>query len=219
MAMRPGPVSPVPAKAVLALGAVGSVPAGLGVVEGGRIPYRPEARKRKEENQERWLERDPEIRCFLPGVPRANYMPFPFQIFQNGENVLFAYEYAGAVRELLFRDPGPPPVESWMGQSVARWDGDTLEVKVTGQNDQTWLDRSGNFHSGDLVVTERYRLVDRNTIRYEATLEDPAVYERPWKLSLLLYRRQGEDARLLQFKCAEFVEELLYGHLRKEPVR
>jgi hypothetical protein len=219
LAFRPGPVVPVPAKAVVALGAVGAVPAGLGVVVGGKIPYRPEALARKLDNQAHWLERDPEIKCYLPGVPRATYLPFPFQIVQSGTSMLFAYEYDGATRHILFRDPGPAPVDSWMGQSVARWEGDTLVVEVTGQNDQTWLDRAGNFHGAGLHVTERYRFEDRDHLLYEAELTDPETYTRPWRLRLTLYRRVGDDARLLQFKCVEFVEELMYGNLRKEPLR
>ncbi len=219
MQLREGPVKPIPAREVVALGAVGAVPAGAGVVEGGRIPYRPEGRRQKEENQEHWLERDPEIKCYLPGVPRANYLPYPFQIVQGDGDILMAYEFAGAVRTILFNDPGPPPIDSWMGQSVGHWEGDTLVVEVTAQNEQTWLDRSGNHHSNELRVTERYRLINGNTMEYEATLDDPRVYERPWKMKMNFYRRQGADAKLMQFKCVEFVEELLYGHLRKKPIK
>jgi len=217
--MRPGPVVPVPAKEVLALGAVGSVPAGLGVVEGGTIPYTPEALKKRDENHADWIHRDPEIKCYLPGVPRANYMSLPFQIFQSESATLIAYEYAGAVRNLQFKDPGPAPVDSWMGQSVAHWEGDTLVVVVTGMLDSTWFDRAGNFHSGDMKVTERWTPTGPGVMRYEATIEDPATFTRPWKMSMNLYKHLGEDARLQQFKCVEFVEELMYGHLRKEPLK
>ena len=219
LAMRPGPFGPVPMKDVLALGAVGAVPAGLGVVEGGAIPYTAEARKQRDENRADWLRRDPEIKCYLPGVPRANYMALPFQIFQSQKATLIAYEYAGAVRSLLFTDPGPAPVDSWMGQSVAKWEGDTLVVTVTGQNDSTWFDRAGNFHSADMKVVERWTPTGPTTLRYEAEITDPATFTRPWKVSLNLYKRVGEDARLQQFKCVEFVEELMYGHLRKEPLK
>jgi hypothetical protein len=217
--MRPGPVTPVPAKDVLALGAVGSVPAGLGVVEGGTIPYTAEAKKQRDENKADWIHRDPEIKCYLPGVPRANYMAFPFQIFQSEKATLIAYEYAGAVRNLLFTDPGPAPVDSWMGQSVAKWDGDTLVVTVTGMNDSTWFDRAGNFHSPDMKVVERWTPTGPGVMRYEAEITDPATFTRPWKMSFNLYKRVGEDSRLQQFKCVEFVEELMYGHLRKEPLK
>lgn len=217
--MRPGPLGPVPAKEVLALGAVGAIPEGLGVVEGGEIPYTAEARKTRDENRADWIHRDPEIKCYLPGVPRANYMSHPFEIFQSDKQMLFAYEYAGAVRNLLFTDPGPAPIDSWMGQSVAHWEGDTLVVVVTGQNDSTWFDRAGNFHSSDMKVVERYTPTGPNLMRYEAEITDPSTFTRPWKMSMNLYRHVGEDARLGQFKCVEFVEELMYGHLRKEPLK
>ena len=219
MALRPGPVTPVPAREVVALGAVGAVPAGLGVVEGGEIPYRPEALAMRQENQAHWLERDPEIKCYLPGVPRANYMALPFQVFQSGSAMMIAYEYAGAVRNILFNDPGPAPVDSWMGQSVAHWEGDTLVIAVTGLNDSTWLDRAGDFHSDQMTVVERWRMTDPNTIRYEATITDPQTFTRPWKMAMNLYRRRDEDAQLGQFKCVEFVEELIYGKVRKEPLQ
>jgi hypothetical protein len=217
--MRPGPVVPVPAKDVVALGAVGSVPAGLSVVEGGTIPYTPEALKQRDANKADWIHKDPEIKCYLPGVPRANYMALPFQIFQSESAMLIAYEYAGAVRNLQFKDPGPAPVDSWMGQSVAHWEGDTLVVVVTGMLDSTWFDRAGNFHSGDMKVVERWTPSGPGVMRYEAEITDPATFTRPWKMSMNLYKHVGEDARLQQFKCVEFVEELMYGHLRKEPLK
>jgi hypothetical protein len=219
MALRPGPNGLVPDKPVLALGAVGAVPAGVGVVGGGTLPYKPEALAKRADNQAHWLERDPEIKCYLPGVPRATYMAHPLQIFQSREALLIAYEYAGAVRNILFQDPGPAPVDSWMGQSVGHWEGDTLVVEVTGQNDSTWFDRAGDFHSDQLKVTERYTPTGPDTLRYEALINDPEVFTRPWTMRMTLYRRVGEDARLQQFKCVEFVEELMYGNLRKEPLK
>ena len=156
LALRPGPYGPVPAAQVLALGAVGAVPPGIGVVEGGEIPYKPDALAKKKENQEKWLERDPEIKCYLPGIPRATYMPYPFQIFQSASAIFMAYEYAGAVRNIYLKDPGPPPVDSWMGQSVGKWEGDTLVIDSRGFNDSTWFDRAGNFHSDQLHVVERF---------------------------------------------------------------
>ena len=218
MAMRPGPFGPVPAAEVVALGAVGAVPGGIGVVDGNEIPYTAEARARQRDNQANWLQRDPEIKCYLPGVPRATYLPFPFQIFHSEQAIFIAYEFAGATRNLALEDPGEAPVDSWMGQSYARWEGDTLVVEVTGQNDQTWFDRSGNHHSDAMTVTERYTLVNPHVLEYEATIEDPNTFTRPWTMRMPIYRRLGPDARLMQFKCVEFVEELLYGHLRKDPL-
>ena len=218
MAVRPGPYGPVPAAPVLALGAVGAVPPGLGVVEGNELPYRPEALAKKKENQENWLTADPEIKCYLPGVPRATYMPYPFQILQNANAIFIAYTYAGAVRNIDLKNPGPAPAESWMGQSVGRWEGETLVVDVTGFNDRTWLDRAGNHHSDALRVTERYTRTSPDVMRYEATIDDPKVFTRPWKMSMPLYRRQEPNAQILDFKCVEFVEELLYGQWRKAPL-
>src|SRR5882672_4562384 len=166
MALRAGPYGPVPASPVLALGAVGSVPPGVGVVEGGEIPYKPAALAKKKQNQEKWLERDPEIKCYLPGVPRATYIPQPFQIFQSPSALFIAYQYAGAVRNIYLKDPGPAPVDSWMGQSVARWDGDTLVVDSKGFNDQSWFDRACNFHSDQLHVVERFTRTSPDIISY-----------------------------------------------------
>jgi len=204
---------------ILELGAAFSVPAGLGIVEGDEIPYLPEAAKKQNENQANWLDRDPEIKCYLPGVPRANYMPMPFQILHSDKAVFIAYEYAGAVRNILLKDPGPAPVDSWMGQSVGAWEGDTFVVTVTGFNDQSWFDRAGNHHSDKLKVVERYTPQGPDHLWYEATIEDPSTFSKPWKMRFPLYRHINPDARLNQFKCVEFVEELMYGKLRKQPVQ
>jgi hypothetical protein len=218
MALRQGPHGLLPAAVVLPLGAVGAVPGGSGVVQDGPIPYRPEAAAKKKENQENWLDRDPEIKCYLPGVPRATYLPYPFQIFQSESALMIVYEYAGTVRDVYLKDPGPPPVESWMGQSVGRWEGETLVVEVTGFNDQTWFDRAGNFHSNGLRVVERYTRVAPDHLWYEATIEDPQIFTRPWKIAMPLYRRIEPNAQLYDFKCVEFVEELMYGQYRRKPL-
>src|SRR5258706_8355582 len=183
MATRPGPYGPVPTTPVLPLGAVGAVPPGLGVVEGGDIPYRPEALAKKKENQENWLTADPEIKCYLPGVPRATYMPYPFQIIQSTKAIVFAYEYAGAVRDIYLKDPGKAPVDSWMGQSVGHWEGETFVIESNGFNDSTWFDRAGNFHSEALKVTERYTRTAPDVLSYEAAIDDSNTFTRPWKVS------------------------------------
>ena len=202
---------------VVALGAVGAVPAGLGVVEGGDIPYLSAAVAKKKENFENSLTADPEIRCYLPGVPRATYMPYPFQIVQTPKYILIAYEFAGASRTIYMDNPPSSPFDTWMGHSVGHWEGDTLVVDVTSFNDQTWFDRAGNFHSDALHVVERYTPLSRDALTYEVIIEDPKVFSRPWKMSMPLYRRLEKNAQLLEFKCVEFVEELMYGHLRKQP--
>jgi len=201
---------------VLELGAVGALPAGLGVVEGNEIPYQPWAAAKKKENFDNWVTRDPEVKCYMPGVPRATYMPFPFQIVQTADTVVMAYEYASASRIIKIGKVDPAPVDTWMGQSAGSWEGDTLVVDVTSFNDQTWFDRAGNFHSEALHVVERYTPVSPDVLDYQATIEDPKVFTRPWKIRLPLYRRQDTNAQLLEFKCVEFVEEMMYGTLRKK---
>ena len=202
---------------LVALGAAGAVPGGPGVVEGDEIPYLPAAAAKKKENFENRLTADPEIKCYMPGVPRATYMPYPFQIVQTPNFILMAYEYAGANRTIYMDKAPPSPAESWMGHSAGRWEGDTLVVDVTSQSDQTWFDRAGNFHSDALHVVERYTPLSPDAVAYEATIEDPKVFSRPWKISMPLYRRLEKNAQLMEFKCVEFVEELMYGHLRKQP--
>ncbi len=207
--------SPGPAK----LGAIGAIPPGLGVVEGDEIPYLPEAAAKKKENfQNRWTA-DPELKCYLPGVPRATYMPYPFEIVQGSSSIMIAYEYAGAVRPINMGKAREAPADSWMGWSNGHWEGSTLVVDVSGFNDQTWFDRSGDFHSDALHVVERYTPAAPNVINYEAVIEDPKVFSRPWKISMPLYRRLEKNAQLMEFKCAEFAEELLYGPLRKQPAK
>ena len=202
---------------VVALGAAFSVPAGIGIVEGDEIPYLPAAAAKKKENQENWLARDPEIKCYLPGVPRMMYMPYPIQIVQGHDTILMSSEFASASRTIRMNSKEKSPTDSWMGWSIGRWEGNTLIIDVTDQIDQTWFDRAGNFHSEALKVVERYTLADRNTITYEATMEDPKVFSRPWKISMPLYRHLEKNAQVMEYKCVEFVEELMYGHLRKQP--
>lgn len=200
-------------------GAIGAVPPGQGIVVGNEIPYQDWALKQRMENFENRLTEDPEAKCYMPGVPRATYLPYPFQIVQGTEKILIAYGYAEAVRTIhMDKDnPEPAPIDSWMGRSHGRWDGNTLVVDVAGFNGQAWLDRAGNFHSEALRVTERYTPISPDAMMYEATLEDENVFTRPWMIRLPLYRRLEDNARLLEFKCIEFSEELLYGHLRKQP--
>jgi len=210
-AARQGPVP--------ALGASFSVPPGIGVVEGGQIPYRPEALAKRNENRANFMTRDPEIKCYLPGVPRATYQGYPFQIVQTPQQILMAYEFANASRIVYMNSTEESPNEFWMGWSRGRWEGETLVVDVTGFNEDTWFDRSGNFHSGALHVTERYTATGPDHLSYEATIEDPNVFTRPWKISMPLYRRVDKNPQLLEYICVEFAEELLYGPLSKQKNR
>jgi hypothetical protein len=208
---------------VLATGAWGAIPAGRSIVEGNEIPYQAWALAKKKENYQKRMTvdpfdftvGDPELRCFLPGIPRATYLPFPFQIIQSTNVLLFSYEFADASRLINMENHREPPNDFWMGWSNGHWEGDTLVIEVTGFNDQTWFDRAGNFHSDALKVVERYTPSSPYHLQYEATIEDPKVFTRPWKISMPLYRRMEPGAQRLEFKCVEFTEELIYGSLRK----
>lgn len=209
---------PVLAAPVVALGTVGWVPPGVGVVDGDEIPYLPWAAERKLDNAANWLDRDPEIRCYLPGVPRAMYLPYPFQIVQGTDKIMMVFEFANAQRTINLDDVAPYPAEAFMGYSVGRWEDDTLVVEATNFSPFTWLDRAGNFHSDALQVTERYTPLGPDAIEYEATIEDPKVFSRPWTIRLPLYRRLEANAEIMDFRCMEHVEETIYGHLRKQPL-
>jgi hypothetical protein len=209
----------VPAAPVLALGAAAGVPGSVGVVEGdGKIPYKPEAAKIRMENGEHWIDRDPELKCYLPGTPRAMYMPYPFQIVQSATKVQIAFAFATTARTIHLDEVEPPPDLTYMGHSVGRWDGDTLVVDVTEFNGKNWFDRAGNYHSEALHLTERFTPMTKDAIHYEVTIEDPNVFTQPWKISMPLYRRLEPNAQLLEYRCTEFAEEFLYGGLRKQPL-
>ena len=202
---------------VIALGAAFSVPPGPGVVEGNEIPYQPWAAAKKKENGDNWMTRDPEVKCFMPGIPRATYMPYPLQIVQSSSTILMAYEFTSASRVIRMNSSAKSPAPAWMGWSIGRWEGETLVIEVTDQMEDTWLDRAGNFHSDALRVVERYTAIDKNTLDYDVTIEDPKVFTRPWKMRMLLYRHLEKNAQLMEYKCVPFAEELMYGHLRKKP--
>ena len=198
------------------LGALGGIPAGMSVVEGGEIPYLPEALEKRDQNRSDWTNLDPVAKCYIPGVPRSTYMPWPFQILQTDTEIFVAYEFGSNSRTIFMDRPGTEaPLPSWMGYSLGHWEGETLVVNVTKQVPDTWLDASGNYHGPNLVVEERYTLIDENHMQYEATIDDPDVFSRPWKIKIPLYRRMEDGARLLEYKCVEFGEDLLYDHLRR----
>jgi hypothetical protein len=201
------------------LGALYAVPAGQSVIEGGTIPYLPAALKQREENMKGWPKSDPEAKCYMPGIPRATYMPYPFQIVQGQRDILFVYEYASSNRIVHMSNHTEAPVDSWMGWSNGKWEGDTLVIEAKGFNDQSWFDRAGNHHSEALVVTERYSIMPGsagNILNYEARIEDPKVLTRPFTIRMPLYRRVEPNVQLLEYKCVEFSEELLYGDLKKK---
>ncbi|HTW65459.1 MAG TPA: hypothetical protein VME17_12610 [Bryobacteraceae bacterium] len=178
------------------------IPPGLGVVVGGEIPYKPEALAKRQQNFKNRATADPVSKCFLPGVPRANLMPFPFQIFQTGKDVAILYEYVHAYRLIpLDGSKHPDDVDFWMGDSRGRWEGETLVVDVANNHDETWFDAAGDYHSAALHVVERYTRTAPDTIRYEATIEDPKVFTRPWTIRLNLYRRPEKNFQLMEYDC------------------
>jgi hypothetical protein len=207
----------VPAAPVVALGAAAGVPGSLGVVQGdGQIPYQPEAAKVKQENSEHWIDRDPELKCYLPGIPRAMYMPYPFAIVQGTDKIHMTYAFSNAARVIHMNGVEGPPDDTFMGHSVGRWEGDTLVVEVTNFNGKAWLDRAGNFTSDALKLVERYSPISPDAIRYEVTIEDSKTFTRPWTIAMPLYRRLEPNATVLDYPCIEFAEEFMYGHLRKD---
>jgi hypothetical protein len=210
------------------LGAWGAQPAGQGVVEGNELPYKPEALAKKQANLSKRLGvdpydlhgvGDPEAKCYAPGVPRAMYLPFPFQIVQMPGKILMVFGYSNVSRVIQLENHQEAPIDTWMGWSNGRWEGDTLVVDVTGFNGLAWLDRTGNFTSNELHVVERYTPLSADAMMYEATIEDSKVFTRPWKMSFPLYRRLEKNAQVLEFKCVPFVERYLYGSLTKKASR
>ncbi len=197
------------------LGAVAAIPAGQSYVVEGEIPYLPDALAQREANQAGWPANDPEAKCYQPGIPRATYLPYPFRIVQGVGDILFAYEFASANRVVHMDEYVDSPIDSYMGWSNGRWDGETLVIDVTDFNGMTWFDRAGNHHSDALEVTERYTLRGPNHIEYEATITDPNTFSQPWTISMPLYRRVEDNSQILEYKCVEFAEELLYGHLKR----
>jgi len=183
--------------------AADGMPAGKGVVEGNEIPYLPSALKQKQENFAKRMSLDPLHKCYLPGVPRIMYMPFPFHIFQTPNYIAMAFEYVHALRT-IFTDGSMHPdghIDWWMGDSRGRWEGDTLVVDVTHFGPETWFDRAGNYHSDALHLVERYTLISPDHINYEVTVEDPNVFSRPWKMSMVLYRKKEPYAQILEYEC------------------
>jgi hypothetical protein len=207
------------------LGAWGAGRGGQSIVDGNEIPYQPWARTKQQENLKnrmvvkvaadpsRYDTGDRELQCYRPGVPRANYMPYPFQIFQTPEEILIVYEFKGALRTIHMTSDDEAPGDTWMGWSNGKWDGESLVVNVSGFNGNTWLDRAGNFHSDALKVVERWTPISPYHMRYEATLDDPKVFTRPWKMSFPLYRHVETNAQLVEFNCVPFVEEMMYEPL------
>jgi hypothetical protein len=187
----------------------GNIRAGLALVTGGSIPYQDAAAQRRRSNFSDRLTSDPLNHCYLPSVPRIMSLDYPYQIFQTDDQVAMTFQWTQVWRDIPISDKPSPyeGIEAWMGRSRAHWDGDTLVVDVRDFNDRSWLDASGNFHSAALTVIERYKMVDGDTIHYEATIADPEVYREPWTISYDLERQSGQT-RLMEFQCQAEKEEL-----------
>lgn len=196
------------------LGAIAAIPAGKSVIKGdGKIPYLPAALAQRNKNRAEWPASDPEARCFMLGVPRVTYHTMPFQISQGTGDLLMVYPFDATHRVIHMTGHGEPPVDTWMGKSDGTWEGNTLVVVTTGQNEKSQFDRAGNFHSNQLKVTERFTLLDSTHIRYEATLEDPKTFSRPWTIEMPLYRLIDDNVQILEHKCVPFADKLLYSDL------
>mgnify|MGYP003350513519 CR=1 FL=1 len=198
------------------LGAIAAIPAGKSQIKGGgTIPYLPAALAQRNKNRAAWPFEDNEAKCYMLGIPRSTYQGMPFQIFQGGDDLLMSYPFAAAHRVIHMnpKDHGEAPVDSWMGKSDGKWEGNTLVVETNSQNEKSWLDRAGNFHSNQLKVTERFTSIDASHIHYEATLEDPKTFSRPWTIEMTLYRLIDDNVQLLEHKCVTFADKLLYHDL------
>jgi len=196
------------------LGAIGTIPAGKSVIKGGgAIPYRPEALKQRDENRAKWPASDNEAKCYMLGLPRYTYHNIPFQIFQGDRDITMVYPFAAGTRNIFMNSRERDPVDSWMGRSNGRWEGDVLVIEISDMNGDSMLDRAGNFHTNGLKVTERYRLIDSTHIMYEATLQDPQVYTAPWTIEMPLYRLIDENVQIYEHKCVPFADMLLYHDL------
>ena len=227
--LEPHTAAPGP---VLQLGAAYAVPPGQGVVVDGPIPYRPDALAKKKQYAANALREDAEVKCYLPGVPRVMYMPYPVQIVQSDSTILMMSEFASAQRTIYVGGKSSPPADTWMGWSNARWESDTLVIDSRGFMGGTisaldpegaiqvrFLDRAGNYHTDGLHVVERIRRIGPDHLSYQATIEDPNVYTRPWTISMPLYRRLEPGMQLGEFKCEEFVSDLVYGKYQKAPAK
>jgi len=181
-------------------------PPSAGIIDDqGTIPYLPDALKQKQQNFAARATDDPRLKCYSTGVPRSVYYPEPFQIFERDQDLTVLQQFGHSVRTIYTNGtnhPGPDDANDWwLGDSRGHWDGDTLVVDVTDFNDQTWLDRAGNFHSDALHVVEKWHFLDANTIEYKATLEDPKVYSRPWSISVILNRHREKNFQLIEDYC------------------
>src|SRR5665213_1521389 len=187
------------------------MPAGRSVIvdpADGKIPYTAAAAQQQKENYKNRVKADPLNMCYIPGDPRVMYLPFPMQIVQTPKYVVMASEFAHSLRRIYMDGSKHPDVALfWIGDSRGHWDGDTLVVDVANNLPDTWFDRSGNFHSDALHIVERITRTEPDLLTYQATLEDPKVFTRPWTMQMLLYRHREPNLKLLEYECNVYLED------------
>ena len=186
-----------------------SLPAGEGAIvdpPDGLIPYQPWAAEKAKDNFEHHLADEPELHCYESGLPNQMYRQFGFQILQPAGYVVMNWEFMHSVR-IIPTDNRPHVLPAskklFQGDSVGHWDGETLVVDTTNLNDRTWLDSAGNIHSDQMHVVERITMMNDRTINYEATIEDPKAYTKPWKIAFPLNRNMQPNYEQMEFACIE----------------
>jgi hypothetical protein len=184
------------------------IPATAGVIvdpPDGQIPYQPWARQKQVDLGENHMIEESDAHCFMGGLPHSMYTPFGMRILQPPGFVVMTWEFMHSYR-IIPLDGRPhvaPGIHLWEGDSRGKWDGDTLVIDVTNQVGRTWLDQSANFHSDAIHVVERITPIDSNNLRYEATIEDPKVYTRPWTIQFFFSRILDPKFEHLEFACIE----------------
>jgi len=172
------------------------------LVGGGALPYTPKAAKQKAENARNAKKTDPLSHCFLAGVPRTMYLHHPFQLFEGTGYALITSEYAHTFRYVpMDGRPHIKGLDSWMGDARGKWDGDTLVVDTTDFGDGTWFDSAGNFHSRDLHVIERFTRTGPDVLTYEATIEDPKTFTKPFTIRMTLNRHTEKNFQIREYEC------------------
>jgi len=168
------------------------------------VPFTALGKKLFDERTENHSKEDPEAFCLPPGVPRMMYTPYPTEIFQMPDRILFIYEGGAHVWRIIWMDGRKQPNDpnpNYLGYSIGHWDGDTLVVDTIGMNERTWLDAAGHGHGEKLHVTEKYTRPDSNTLRLEATIDDPDYYTKPWSVVTTATWQPGQE--LMEYICQE----------------
>jgi hypothetical protein len=170
----------------------------------GKIPYVAGAKAKRDQNEKNAKTADGVNRCYMPGVPRLMTMGYPFQLVETDKYVAIISEYSHTYR-MIYLD-GSPHLDFpglWNGDARGKWDGDSLVSDVTNFNDQTWLDKAGNYHSDKLHVTEKFTRTGPTSLLYEATISDPATFTKDWKIAVPMTQKTGPTARIMEHECQD----------------